>query len=575
MNKTVSINLGGIFFHIDEMAYQKLQHYLDAIRQSLSNDPRTNDEILSDIELRIRELLTEMIKTDRQVVCENDIDKVIRIMGKPEDYQLDETLFEDSPKASKTPNKKLFRDGEDAFLGGVCAGLAHYLGVDVSGMRIFWLLCSFAFGVGFLVYFLLWILVPEAKTTADKLQMKGEAVNIVTIEKKIREEFQNVTTQVKEGVQDLSEKMKNTDIKGKAQSGFHKAIHTLGKLLSVLFAVLGKLIGSLIIIITACIIISLFVGAFSVGSFELLSVEENLLQYPPFFFASIQPFWLVITYSLLLLGIPFVGLFILGVKIVSGSKKSIGNTAKLVLLGLWVISLLALLFEGIYFSTRTAYKGVSVQKETLRISNQDTLRIKMVTDDTFSVPKTLRNSTKKELVYHEGLNKLYRSTIYLDIEHTDKPTPYIKIRKWSESSSTLNADIAAKDIHYEYDLKQGTLSLNAFFLSSVNDWHKDQRIDISLYLPTDVVIYLNKSTRSFLKGIDNTQHLLDTAMPKHYFKMSDNGLDCMDCGPALLGDKDLEDKLSLKIDKKGVRIRVESGEEPTAITLDKNGIHID
>ena len=138
MNKTININLGGIFFHIDEIAYQKLKLYLDAIRRSLSDDPQGRDEILNDIELRIGELLSERIKDERQVVNQNNIEEITKIMGKPEDYLVDEELFEDEPKyRSSSSSKKLFRDGEDKFLGGVCSGLAHYFGIDTIWMRIF------------------------------------------------------------------------------------------------------------------------------------------------------------------------------------------------------------------------------------------------------------------------------------------------------------------------------------------------------------------------------------------------------------------------------------------------------
>ena len=137
MNKTININLGGIFFHIDEIAYQKLKLYLDAIRRSLSDDPQGRDEIINDIEHRIGELLSERIKDQRQVVNENDIDEITKIMGKPEDYLVDEEIFEDEPKyRTRTSSKKLFRDGDDKFLGGVCSGLAHYLGIDIIWMRI-------------------------------------------------------------------------------------------------------------------------------------------------------------------------------------------------------------------------------------------------------------------------------------------------------------------------------------------------------------------------------------------------------------------------------------------------------
>ena len=74
MNKTININLGGFFFHIDEIAYQKLKRYLEAVGRSLSDDPQGKNEIISDIEARISELLSERITDARQVINENDIE---------------------------------------------------------------------------------------------------------------------------------------------------------------------------------------------------------------------------------------------------------------------------------------------------------------------------------------------------------------------------------------------------------------------------------------------------------------------------------------------------------------------
>ena len=197
MNKTININLGGIFFHIDETAYQRLKRYLDAIRKSLSDDPQGREEIITDIESRISELLSERIKDARQVVSDSDIEEIIAVMGQPEDYMVDEELFNEGASGSKSYSKntsytkKLFRDGDDKFLGGVSSGIGHYIGIDAIWIRLLWLVLAFGYGVGFVVYFILWILLPEAKTTAEKLQMEGEPVNITNIERKIREEFED------------------------------------------------------------------------------------------------------------------------------------------------------------------------------------------------------------------------------------------------------------------------------------------------------------------------------------------------------------------------------------------------
>ena len=144
MNKTININLGGVFFHIDEIAYQKLKSYLDAIRRSLSDDPKGRDEIITDIESRIGELLSDKVKDVRQVVNQQDIDEVIDIMGKPEDYLVDDEIFSDDSYSTDRRKKprKLYRDGSDRFLGGVSSGMAHYLNVDVIWIRLGWLWVS-------------------------------------------------------------------------------------------------------------------------------------------------------------------------------------------------------------------------------------------------------------------------------------------------------------------------------------------------------------------------------------------------------------------------------------------------
>ena len=212
MNKTININLGGFFFHIDEIAFQKLRRYLDSISRSLSDDPQGKNEIISDIEARISELLSEKITDARQVVNESDIDEVIKVMGQPEDYaEAEEGYANESysyQRKTKGTGKKLFRDGDDKFLGGVASGVAHYFDVDTVWIRLAFILTAVASGLGILTYIILWIVIPQADTTAEKLQMEGEAVNIDNIEKKIREEFSHFSENVKSTASEFSEKNK-------------------------------------------------------------------------------------------------------------------------------------------------------------------------------------------------------------------------------------------------------------------------------------------------------------------------------------------------------------------------------
>ncbi len=113
MNKTVNINLANTLFHIDDDAYNKLRRYLESIKRSFSGTPGS-DEIIADIEARIAELFLEKMENERQVITQKQVDEVINVMGQPEDYMVDEDIFEDEPKktydAPRSKAKKLYRD---------------------------------------------------------------------------------------------------------------------------------------------------------------------------------------------------------------------------------------------------------------------------------------------------------------------------------------------------------------------------------------------------------------------------------------------------------------------------------
>ena len=578
MNKTININLGGIFFHIDELAYQKLKLYLDAIRRSLSDDPQGRDEILNDIELRIGELLSERITNDRMVINDSDIDEITKIMGRPEDYSVDEELFEDEPKYSKSSSsKKLFRDADDKFLGGVCSGLAHYFGMDVIWMRLLWLVLFFFFGTGFLVYILLWILIPQAETTAEKLQMKGEPVNISNIEKKIREEFQDVSSRVKNGVNEVSDTVRNSEFKNKAKSGIQEVIDTLGKIILAIFKVFGKFIGALLIFIASATLIGLIVAAFSVGSIEILGFEGDFMEYPPFFFDSILPMWLLVIFMFLAIAIPFVVLFMLGLKILSSNVKSFSTTTKLSLLGVWIIAILGLSFAGINFATQTAYDGVHNQTENLPIAALDTLTINMIGNDSLSNEKELRRDHNYETVFDNDVEKLYSTRVNVDIKSTDNATAFVKIRKESDGKNRLTANKDAESIEYKFSLSEKNLVLNGYFLSNLKNKFKDQLIDVTIYLPVNSVVYLDASTQTYLNDVDNVQNIFDGDMPKHYYKMTENGLECLDCDPSIFGDdfKRDNENFKLNIDENGVEIKVNDGEKNAEVTIDENGVKVE
>ena len=542
MNKTININLGGYFFHIDESAYQKLRRYLDAIARSLSEDPQGKNEIIADIEARISELLSEKITDARQVVNDQDISDIIKIMGEPEDYADGEEAYSDNSyqytrRTSKS--KKLFRDGDDKFLGGVASGIAHYFDVDVIWIRLAFILLL-ASGFSIILYIILWILLPEAKTTAEKLQMEGEAVNINNIEKKIRKEFENVKEKIKEGAENVSEKFSNTEkkYKPKAKSGFQEFLDTLGTIITTFFKVIGKFIGVIIIIVSASTLIGLILGLFSIGSLEILGLSDEFTQLPPFMEDSMLPHWLLAICIIVLVGFPFLILFVLGLRILSSNVKQFSKPTSLTLLGIWIVALLMVVFTGIESATSQAYEGNKSETQNIIVENLDTLNIKMVNNDDLYYRSRLRRSSRRVEVYDGDTRKTYSSYIKVDVEPSESDEFYVKVRKVSDGRNRNLAKKNAEDLEYKYEMNGSTLTLDAYFLSKFKSRFKDEAIYVTVYVPENTTVYFDDTTSSFLHGIYDVDRMSDWEMATHHFLMTKEGLDCTDCEE----EEELEDE---------------------------------
>ncbi len=191
MKKTFTIHLSGSVFHIEEDAYEVLQKYLVSLK-SYFGDSDEGREILADIEFRIAELFHSKITEDKKVVTTEWVNEVIEVMGTPENFS--ETEDNDETSGAKTKRKKrLYRDPEQKVLGGVCGGLAAYLNMDPVVVRIIAVLLFFlTSGAAVIAYLVLWIAVPTAVNATQRLEMRGEDVNVKNIEKFIKDEVDSV-----------------------------------------------------------------------------------------------------------------------------------------------------------------------------------------------------------------------------------------------------------------------------------------------------------------------------------------------------------------------------------------------
>jgi phage shock protein PspC (stress-responsive transcriptional regulator) len=547
MNKTVNINLGGMFFHIDEDAYQKLTRYFDAIKRSLSNSSG-QDEIIKDIEMRISELLNEKQKSDKHVVGLKDVDEMIAVMGQPEDYIIEE---DNQPHQSFSGNtnrksKKLYRDKDKGMIGGVAAGLGHYFGIDVVWIRLILILLVWGAGTGIFAYIILWIVVPEAITTAEKLEMTGEPVTISNIEKKVREEFENV-----------SDKIKNADYDkygNQIKSSAEKIGSSFGDFILSVFKVFAKFLGVILIMIGLTTLISLLIGIFTLGSATFIDLPWNdFIEAGNFTDYPIWSFGLLMFFAV---GIPFLFLTILGFKLLAPNMKSIGNIAKYTLLALWIIAVALAISVGIKQASAFAIDGRVVHKENIAIQPTDTLLIKFVHNDYYAKNVDDRNNFR---ITKDSANTdvIYSNEVRLEIKKTDEKLPYIKIEKEAKGKSLSEAKQRAEQIRYNYQIIGNQIILDNYLLSELKNKFRDQEIEITLYLPEGSLFKADASVQNY-DSSNNDFFNLNYSSDKYLYKLMDNKVKCLDCPT---NENDYED---VQYDE----------DDHTSVTINKNGISI-
>ena len=169
MKKTVNVAIGGCSFIIDEDAYCAMNEYLEDFRNALGGSSASND-VMEELEVRISDLLKQKL-AGREVVNLKMVEDIIAQIGYPEGYNADNNNNVNNEDMSAT--KKLFRDPDDKKIGGVCSGLALFLGIDVVFIRIIFLIALLFCGGGFWAYVIFWVVAPEAKTAVEKCEMRG------------------------------------------------------------------------------------------------------------------------------------------------------------------------------------------------------------------------------------------------------------------------------------------------------------------------------------------------------------------------------------------------------------------
>lgn len=531
MNKTITSNIAGYVFHIDENAFDKLDAYLNTIRSYFS-DSQGKDEIIADIEARLAEMLQEKIGSTKEVVTMDDVNHVIGIMGQPESF------IDDDPETSgwseqrsdprRESNKRLFRDPDSRVVGGVCSGVSQYLGIgDPIWLRLALVISVFFFGTGFLLYLILWIIIPEARNTAEKLQMRGENVTVSNIEKKVNEEMETVKNK-------WNEFHGNNGAGRKVGNFFHRLITLVVSLITMFIKFIAKIIGFVFLMVGLIGFLSLMSIPFGlpamislgndgvISSFVVQDILNNLV-------GGTGILILIMISGVLVLGVPLIALAYLGLRLLVNFKSHFKGVG---------LSLIALFIIGVVMSF--AVSMIVASDFSSEGSNTETVELHLATDPDKTIALALNHELGDDEpnveanVFDLNLITAGNSTqIYgkpeLDINMAKTGGPKLIIKRLARAKKKQDAVERASKIEYGFTVSDTAILFNGYFAIPEDELWRSQNVKLELLLPVGYTIHLSDEMKRMIYDIDNVSNTSDRNMVGRRWTMTPSGLKCVDC----------------------------------------------
>ncbi len=502
MKKTLTINISGIIFHIDEDAYDKLNAYLDTLKSHFYKT-HGKDEIISDIEGRIAELLQEKISDAKQVISIDDVADVISLMGDPVqfDSEAEGEGEEEAPPAAgdiRGP-KRLYRDPDHKVIGGVASGLAAYLNIDMLWVRLAFAIFTIFWLSGALVYLVLWIAMPEASSTAEKLQMKGEKVNISNIEKSIKEEVSHL----KDKINDLTNQAKKTVEKknSRDENIFEQLLGVFLTILKVFFKIILIIVGIVLLLTGIGLVLVFLFALFGWGGPVIVDNNEAIMLPLTDFFGllpiSTGGLAILKIGLILFIGIPLVMLIYNAFRMIFGIERIryVGITA----LNIWVIGLIITLFFA--FRVARDYRHQATVNNPLEITQPVNDTLFLTVNDEY-LDELLYNSYDyiqadeiHLVVTEEG--KFYEQ-IELDLSKS-KDGNYSLTQFTTARGRTSNAARDnASEAQWYYNQQGSNLILDPYFTMGERGNWQAQHIRLRLYIPVGKYVSIDKSMEELL-----------------------------------------------------------------------------
>jgi len=579
MKKVININFQGRVIPIEETAYEILKQYIESLRQFFANE-EGKDEIINDIEGRIAELFSEQLNKGNTCITDNDVQAIINSMGKPEDFDADlneNTSTKSSAGYSNSSNtythaetigirpERLYRDENNKLLGGVCAGLANYFGIDKLVVRIIFILFTFGFGFGFiiylilwvaipstasttigsvrkrlfrdpenkliagvcgglasyfgvnvwiprilflipflsfvtswnhwgvfnfpnflnlsfspgatLIYIILWLITPEATSTSDRLEMKGEKVNLNSIKTTIQKDMEGFTDRAKDFGKEVGDKaaQMGTTIGRRGKQFSSEAAHVVrkgGSTFGDIIALLFKIVAYFII---AVILISVVLSLFGIGI-----ATTGLLPFKTYLISDGWQSILTWGTYIFFIWVPVIGIITFIIRRIAKIKSN-SSVMRFGFAAMWILGLFC--FIGLLASLRSDFSYHNTPTEnTIQLNNAktDKLEVRYAKNNRYYFNTSFLNLQPFATIDEDTV---FVRNIHLRILKSDTDSFQVTILKMAYGSSRAAAEERAQHITFNINQKDSTLFFDRGIPINKDDKFRNQSVYATIYVP--------------------------------------------------------------------------------------------
>lgn len=495
MKKNFTVNIGGRIFHIDEDAYEILSIYLDRLRTHFQSEEGA-EEIVGDIENRLAEMLTQKLTDEKQVINKSDIEELIALMGDPAEMETDAKTH-----SGNTTRKRFYRNPDEKIIGGVCGGIAAYFHLDPLWIRLgFAAITLLGLGVGVVAYLVIWLLVPEARTTTERLEMQGKKINIHNIEESLKEELQELNKRFKGITDEAQVAARRTARQGK--NVFEQIFGFILSLISHIFRAIVVVFGLLLIAVGVFLLIGILISFLAYEHvYYVSSYGINTFSIPAFLNILVGPSdqSLALIGIALVTGIPLLMMIYIGSRLIfrfKAKSRFVGIPA----FGLFLAGLVFCAVSGIHIMKNFSQSSSAQKTEKLLTPKDNTLKIRIKHDA--HLKQLLEEDHSFEIGSWNILSNEDTSISFgrpaLEIIRSVNDTFYISLVGTSRGKDRNQALNRAQSIRYQYLQNDSALLLDPYFFLPQKEKFRGQRLKIVVSVPKGKHIDLQRDADEYL-----------------------------------------------------------------------------